>query len=189
MSSSFFNQSIFIFFLLFLTIIHSIYLISSNKSNIFFKFTSIILIFYIFIFFFFYSGFKYLFLPFLNISAFPPSLIPSTIHPPNTNFSIELDFNYPNGTKIIYWASNKHTGNHPNNDYVYSNPYDAYGDYKNSGVTVVNNKKAVLSIHCPDKYNVNMGYGNKTLDKHIHYRIATPNNPILSDVKTIFINC
>jgi hypothetical protein len=34
-----------------------------------------------------------------------------------------------------------------------------------------------------------MGYGNKTLDKHIHYRIATPNNPILSDVKTIFINC
>jgi hypothetical protein len=186
MNSNFQHQFFFILILLLFSIIHSSYIIYLSKSNIFFKFTSILLIFYIFIYFIFYSGFKLLFLPFLNISAYPPSLIPSAIHPPNTNFSIELDFNYPNGTKIIYWASNKHENN---KDFVYPNPYDAYGDYKNSGVAVVNNKKAIISIHCPDKYNVNMGYGNKTLDKHIHYRIATPNNPILSDVKTIFINC
>jgi hypothetical protein len=188
MINNFYQQPFFILTLLLLSFIHSIYIIYLNNSNIFFKFTSIILLFYIFVFFVFQSGFKTLFLPFLNISAFPPSLIPSAIHPPNTNFSIELDFNYPNGTKIIYWASNKYHGNNQNNEYIYPNPYDAYGDYKNSGVAIVNNKKAILSIHCPDKYNVNMGY-TKTLDKHIHYRIAFPNNPILSDVKTIFINC
>lgn len=183
------HQPIFLLSLLFISLLHSFYLLYLSSANPFFKFTSIILIFYIFIYFVFYSGFKNLFLPFLNIAAYPPSLIPTTIRPPNANFSIEIDLDYPNGSKVIYWASNKHNENQPDNTFVYPNPVDAYGHYQNSGIAIVNNKKTTLSIHCPDKYNVNMGYGNKTLDKHIHYRIATPNNPILSDVKTIYINC
>ena len=65
--------------------------------------------------------------------------------------------------------------------------HDNYANFKNSGVAIINNNKAIIHINCPNQYKVPPF--NKTLDKHIHYRIATPNNPILSDVKTIYINC
>ena len=103
------------------------------------------------------------------------------MHPANINYSTERYFDYPDGTKIIYWAS---IG--LRDDSVYDNPNDAYGNYKNSGVAIVNNNKAMIHINCPNKYKIPSG---NTLEKHIHYRVAFPNNPILSDVKTLFINC
>ena len=169
-------------FILFVSIINALFIILNDDFSIYLKFISFLFIFiisYLSIF-----NFKELFLPFLGVSAYPPSLIPNELYPPNSNFKIELNLNYPNGTKIIYWASNP-----INNDKnkIYDNPYDAYANFKNSGVAIINNNKAIIHINCPNQYKVPPF--NKTLDKHIHYRIATPNNPILSDVKTIYINC
>ena len=127
------------------------------------------------------SSFKEVFLPFLSNAVYPPSLIPSEIHPSKTNYSFEYNFNYPNGTKVIYWAAEN---NSPNLNDIYDNPHEAYGLYKNSGIAIINNNKAVLHINYPDKYKIPTG---NILKPHIHYRIAMPNNPILSEVRTIFI--
>jgi len=175
--NNFFLHLILIISIFGLSIINAIYLIYNQKSFILFKLISIILIILII----YISSFKEVFLPFLGNAVYPISLIPSELHPPNINYSTERYFNYPDGTKIIYWAA---IG--LNNDSIYNNPTDAYGNYKNSGVAIVNNNKAVLHISCPNKYKIPSG---NILEKHIHYRVAFPNNPILSDVKTIYINC
>ena len=157
-----------------ISIINAIYLILNN-NNLIIKFISILLIFVII----YLSFFKKVFLPFLNNTVYPPSLIPSEMHPSNTNYSLNYDFDYPDGTKIIYWAADDKKDND-----IYNNPQEAYGTFKNSGVAIVNNKKTVLHINYPDKYKIPSGI---VLKPHIHYRIATPNNAILSEVKTIYI--
>jgi hypothetical protein len=161
-----------------ISILNAFYIIASNSSNWFFKLIAIIIIFIII----YMANFKETFLSFLGPTVYPLGLIPNEMYPPKSNFSIELDFDYPNGTKVIYWSANKDN----NKDQIYNNPKDAYGDYKNCGIAVINNKKALLHIHCPNKYKVPMA---GTLDKHIHYRIALVDSPILSDVKTTYINC
>jgi len=167
-------------FITIIALILSFYIIFHNNINIIIKFFAIILIL-ISIYAIF---FQKLFLPFLGIAAYPPSLIPNEMYPPNTNQEIELNLNYPNGTKIIYWAASPS----PSINSIYNNPYDAYGTYKNSGVAIINNNIVKLKFLCPSKYKVPFN-GNYPLNKHIHYRIAYPNNPILSSVKTININC
>jgi hypothetical protein len=169
---------IFIILIFIISFINAIYIIGNEQCNLFIKFLSLILVFLII----YKSTFKETFLIFLGESAYPISLIPNAIYPPNTNFSIELDLNVPNGTKIIYWASD----NKKDKNFIFNNPNDAYGNYENSGVAIVNNKKVVINIKCPNKYKIPSG---TILDQHIHYRIAYPNNPILSDVKTLKINC
>lgn len=170
---------IFMIIIFAIAIINAFYIISNENSNLFFQIISIIIIIIII----YLSNFKATFLPFLGDSAFPIGLIPNEMFPPNSNFNLEYDFDYPNGSKVIYWSANPMSDN---KDGIYNNPYDAYGDYKNSGVAIINNKKAVLHINCPNKYKIPMGV---VLNKHIHYRIAIPNDPILSEVKTIFIKC
>lgn len=162
----------------FISFINAIYLISNEDCNSFFKFLSIIIVFLII----YKSSFKETFLNFLGDAVYPISLIPNSIYPPNTNFSIELDLFAPDGTKIIYWAS----GSNKDKNFVFNNPFDAYGKYENSGVAIVNNNKVSIHINCPNKYKIPSG---NILDQHIHYRIALPNNPILSDVKTLKIKC
>ena len=158
--------------------INAFYIISMDECSLFIKFLSLFLIFLII----YMSSFKETFLNFLGNCAYPISLIPNANYPPNTNFSIDLDLKAPNGTKVIYWAAE----NNKDKKYIFENPVDAYGKYENSGVAIVNNNKVVISIKCPNKYKIPSG---STLNQHIHYRIAYPNNPILSDVKTLKINC
>jgi hypothetical protein len=172
----------FISLFLFISLIISIYSLLSDYNPLPIKFLSFFLFISILILSFFYP--KNIFLPFLSQSVFPPSLIPNELYPPNSNLKINIDFFYPNGTKIIYWAS---IHDYHDNNKVFDNPNDAYKDFKNSGIAIVNNNKAILHINCPNQYKIPPF--NNTLKKHIHYRIATPNNPILSDVKTIYINC
>lgn len=170
---------IFMILIFIISTINALYIIGIENGNVFIKLLSIILIFLMI----YMSYFKGTFLPFLADCAFPIGLIPNEMYPPKSNFEIELNFDYPDGSKVIYWSA------YPNNDnknLIYNNPQDAYGDYKNSGVAIINNGKAILHIYCPNKYKIPMGI---VLDKHIHYRIALPNNPILTDVKTVFINC
>ena len=170
---------IFMILIIVVSVINAFYVIYSEDTTIFLKFLSIILIFLLI----YISNFKETFLPFLGDTVYPISLIPSTIHPKKSNFSIEVNLNYPNGTKVIYWAAN---GSDKGSDNVINNPKDAYGNYMNSGVSIINNKKTLLHLNCPDKYKIPSGI---TLKKHIHYRLAIPNNPILSDVKTMYIKC
>ncbi len=159
--------------------INALYIIGIENGNPIMKLLSIILIFVLI----YLANFKGTFLPFLADSAFPVGLIPNEMYPPKSNFEIELDFDYPDGSKVIYWSAYPKTDD---KNFIHENPTDAYGDYKNSGVAIINNGKAVLHIYCPNKYKVPTGM---VIDKHIHYRIAFNNNPILSDVKTIFIKC
>ncbi len=161
-----------------ISLLNALYIIADDNTSVFFKFLSILLVFFII----YKSTFKQTYLEFLGSSAYPIALIPSSITPAKSNYSIEMDFDVPNGSKIIYWAS---IGDKDKKK-IFGNPYDAYGNYENSGVAVVNDKKTVLYLNCPNKYKVPSG---KILDQHIHYRIAYPNNPILSDVRTIFFNC
>lgn len=161
-----------------ISIINAIYIATSEYSNWFFKSISIIILFILFFMF----NFKEVFLPFLGNTVFPIALIPNEMYPPKSNYSIELDFDYPNGSKVIYWSA---TASDNKND-VFETPKDAYGNYTNSGIAIINNKKATLHIHCPNKYKVPVA---GILDKHIHYRIALVDNPILTDVKTTYINC
>ena len=161
-----------------ISIINAIYISISDYSNWFFKLISIILVFMII----FMTNFKETFLPFLGSTVYPLGLIPNEMYPPKSNFTIELDFDYPNGSKVIYWSANPDK----NKDSIFENPKDAYGDYSNSGIAIINNNKATLHIHCPNKYKVPM---KGVLDKHIHYRIALVDSPILSDVRTTYIKC
>lgn len=125
-----------------------------------------------------------MYLPFLGYTALPPSLFDKEVTPSGATetLNIKLD-NVPNDTKIIYWAA---TGS-KDKDVVKSNPTEAYGDYGNAGVTTVKDNKAVLYFHCPDRYNV--GLFQKTLNKHVHYRLVRPNNPIISPVYTQNVTC
>lgn len=168
--------SFLIFFIFFFSLINAGFILYTSCANIFLKLISFILIFIVI----YIGSFKETYLPFLHASVFPFPLIPSSnLYPPNSNITIPLDFDYPDGSKVIYWAAN------PNeNHQTYNNPYDAYGNYTNSGIAIVNNKKVVLYLNSPEKYKVPSGI---TLNKHIHYRVAVPNNPFLTKVKTIFI--
>jgi len=172
------NIFIILLFIVIITFILSFYVLFTD-TNIIIKFLALIVIFIsiygIFI--------EKLLLPFLNVAAYPPSLIPNEMHPPNTNHSIDMKFNVIDGTKIIYWAANE---NKNNRNFIYNNPKDAYGNYNNSGIAIVNNGLAKIRFKCPNKYKIPSGM---TLNKHIHYRIAYPNNPILSPVMTTYISC
>jgi len=163
-----------------ISIFNALFIIGSENANVFIKFMSVLVIFFII---FIASFIKNTFLPFLGNCVFPVGLLPNEMYPPKSNFEIELDFHYPDGTKVIYWSAYPKKND---KDFIYETPNDAYGDYKNSGIAIINNKKATLHIYCPNKYTLPNGF---ITDKHIHYRLAFKNNPILSEVKTVYINC
>ena len=112
-------------------------------------------------------------LPFLGWTVFPSSLL-EIKNPENFNTKINI-LTKPN-SKIIYWAA---TGkNHPNQDV-----YTAYGNLKNSGVTVSDDKgNAELHILEGDGYIVPSG---QKISKHIHYRVVE-SNTILGDVESVY---
>ena len=173
---------LFMIFIIILSTINAFYVIYAEDTTAFFKFLSFVLVFLLI----YLSSFKETFLPFLGNAIYPISLIPSAIHPKKTNFSVEVKLNYPDGSKVIYWAANASDANFNVNVNDIKSPMIAYGDYNNSGIAIINNKKTTLHLNCPDKYKIPSG---KVLDKHLHYRVAIPNNPILSNVKTLYINC
>ncbi len=95
--------SFLIFFILIMSLINAFYILYSPSVNIFLKLISFILIFVVI----YIGSFKETYLPFLHASVFPFPLIPSSnLYPPSSNLSIPLDFDYPDGSKVIYWASN-----------------------------------------------------------------------------------
>jgi hypothetical protein len=126
------------------------------------------------------------YLPFLGTAAMPPILFSHNIVPQGSNvtYSLSFDHKVDDGTIIVYWGSQSSQGG----NIIRSNPIEAYGDYSNTGITKVKDNKAVLFFNCPDKYNVGSMF-SKTLDRHIHYRLIKPKDPIMSPVYTAFVQC
>jgi hypothetical protein len=124
------------------------------------------------------------FLPFLGISFIPNTLIVEEKMPQGANLEYVLDMKgYENGTRVIYWAANK-------TDKLIEDPWEAYKDFHNVGVSNVNNGKATVKIFCPDKYKVNhFGVHTSIIDKHFHYRVVFKDTGLLSPVMTAKINC
>jgi uncharacterized membrane protein YuzA (DUF378 family) len=98
------------------------------------------------------------FLPFLGETVMPQ---PLSEYLPTGNLISKTIKYLPSNVKVIYWASLP-------SDTVFSNPQDAYDNYKNQGVTTSdNNGVAVLKVLNPSSYKVPI---KGKLEPHIHYR-------------------
>jgi uncharacterized membrane protein YuzA (DUF378 family) len=113
------------------------------------------------------------FLPFLDKTVLPPSLLLLS-EQSNTNLQIKLDA--PDAIKVIYWAAKPDTGK------VIDDPFLAYDDYENIGIAAVKDDVAILKLFCPTAYKV--GSPKTTLSKHLHFRFVYANG-VLSEVKTL----
>ena len=170
---------VFVTFLYTLTI--SIYILFNDDYNIFIRIISIFIIAIII----FLSAKKETFLPFLGLTFIPYTLICEPKVPKGANLSYTIDMSdYEDGTKIIYWAAN----NNPDNLKIIEDPFIAYKDFNNVGVSVVKNGKANVQIFCPNKYKVKKVF-DKILERHFHYRIIFKDNGFLSPVMTVNIKC
>ncbi len=125
---------------------------------------------------------KETFLPFLGLAHLPNTLIAEEKIPKGANLSYSIDMKeYEEGTIIIYWAANK-------TDKIIEDPYEAYKNYNNVGVSKVKEGKAEVRIFCPDKYKVKKIF-NQLLERHFHYRIVYKDTGFLSPVMTVKVDC
>ena len=160
------------------SIISSLYILLNDNYNIFLR---------IFVIFIIAATIvlmmkKETFLPFLGLAHLPNTLIAEEKIPNGANISYSIDMNdYEDGTKIIYWAANK-------TDKIIEDPYEAYKNYNNVGVTKVKNGKAEVRIFCPDRYKVKKVF-TQLLERHFHYRIVFKDNGFLSPVMTVKVDC
>jgi hypothetical protein len=120
------------------------------------------------------------YLPFLGETVLPPTLLKADAVPENANTQAVIDIHWAkDGTKVLYWAAS------PAKEVV-STPQQAYGSFSNAGIATLKDGKAILKFECPSKYNV--GAFEKTLNKHVHYRIVKENG-MLGRVKTAWVEC
>lgn len=120
------------------------------------------------------------YLPFLGQTVLPPTLLKADAVPENANSQATIELSWAkDGTKVLYWAAS------PAKEVV-ATPQLAYGPYSNAGITIVKDGKAILKFVCPAKYNV--GAFDKTLNKHVHYRIVKEDG-MLGRVKTTWVAC
>lgn len=117
------------------------------------------------------------YLPFLGPMALPPSLLKDELKPEGAQEVFKVQMNEPDGTKILYWASQK-------SEKTFEDPWTAYGEYPNAGISVVKEGEVLFTVNCPASYKV----PSKTLNPHIHYRIVYPKG-ILGEIKTIYVKC
>ena len=182
MNKIFFNEiyihMVTITLILLYSVISSLYILFSDNYNIFLR---------IFVIFIIAAAVvlmmkKDTFLPFLGLAHLPNTLIAEEKIPNGANISYSIDMNdYEDGTKIIYWAANK-------TDKIIEDPYEAYKNYNNVGVTKVKNGKAEVRIFCPDRYKVKKVF-TQLLERHFHYRIVFKDNGFLSPVMTVKVDC
>jgi hypothetical protein len=105
------------------------------------------------------------YLPFLGKCVFPTPIITNP-----KNVQTMTITNLPPNVNVIYWGAK-------NNNTPFDNPWEAYGDYSNSGITKSDAKGvAEIRLSCPAEYSVNkFGIINKKLKRHVHYRFELPN--------------
>jgi hypothetical protein len=117
------------------------------------------------------------YLPFLGPAVLPPSLLKSDFTPEDAEQMYRVKMNEQDGTKVLYWAAQE-------SEKIFKDPWKAYGDYINAGISTVKNGEAVFTVKCPSSYKVS----GAVLKPHIHYRIAYPKG-VLGEIKTIFVEC
>lgn len=163
---------------------YATYVIVSKKMSIVMKMMATIVIIAIL----YLAGDSNTYLPFLGYCAFPPSILLDETRPSKASESLILDLSeihdVPDGTRVIYWGAT----NSKDKNKVAPNPMEAYGNYMNSGISVVKDKRATIYYMCPDKYQVG-NFMKKVIDRHIHYRLVRPNNPLISPVYTKYVKC
>ena len=116
-----------------------------------------------------------IFLPFLGETVIPSSLLIDRVP---SNHTVEQEITITPNTKVLYWASEP-------NDAILDNPWDAYLDYDNMGVTTSDdNGKAILKVRQPSAYK--KPYKNKVLEPHIHYRYEISNG-MMSRIETVYV--
>ena len=164
-------------FLLLYIISHMLYMLSMHDNGFLSKLLYIIVIIcaiYIFIK-------DYSLLPFLGKSAFPSTVIVDEKYPKNYTYQHVLKLpDVEDGRKIIYWAAKQDKDNKK----IYDNPWIAYGDYENVGVTKVKNNEAIIKLNLPNSYKIHF---DKEIVPHFHYRICCDENIMLSEVKKVYI--
>jgi hypothetical protein len=160
------------------SIISSLYILFNDNYNIFIRILAIFIIAAAVIL----MMKKDTFLPFLGLAHLPNTLIADEKIPKGANLSYTIDMNeYEDGTIIIYWAANK-------TDKIIEDPYEAYKNYNNVGVSKVKNGRAEVRIFCPDRYKVKKVF-NQLLERHFHYRIVYKDTGFLSPVMTVKVEC
>jgi hypothetical protein len=160
------------------SIISSLYILFNDNYNVFIRILAIFIIAAAVIL----IMKKDTFLPFLGLAHLPNTLIADEKIPKGANLSYTIDMNeYEDGTIIIYWAANK-------TDKIIEDPYEAYKNYNNVGVSKVKNGRAEVRIFCPDRYKVKKVF-NQLLERHFHYRIVYKDTGFLSPVMTVKVDC
>lgn len=182
MSNVFFNDiyiyMVMISILLAYSIISSLYILLNDDYNVVLR----ILVIFVIAIAFFLAMKKETFLPFLGLALLPSPLIANEKIPNGANLSYSIDMDgYPNDTLVVYWAANK-------TDTVVEDPFEAYKNYNNVGVSKVKNGKAEVRIFCPDRYKVKKVF-NQLLERHFHYRIVFKETGFISPVMTVKVDC
>jgi hypothetical protein len=182
MNKIFFNEiyihMLTITIILLYSIISSLYILFNDNYNVFIRILAIFIIAAAVIL----IMKKDTFLPFLGLAHLPNTLIADEKIPKGANLSYTIDMNeYEDGTIIIYWAANK-------TDKIIEDPYEAYKNYNNVGVSKVKNGRAEVRIFCPDRYKVKKVF-NQLLERHFHYRIVYKDTGFLSPVMTVKVDC
>lgn len=163
----------FIFVIFVFAFYQATYLLINPKIGWLGKITALLVIVYVI-----YLGFqRNTYLPFLGPTVLPFTLFPEELKPKDADLEFVIPVYEPDGTKVVYWASQ------PSKTIV-ENPFKAYADYRNVGITNVKNEMATMVVSCPSSYKV----PGKTLKPHIHYRILYPTG-IMGEVKTAYVNC
>jgi hypothetical protein len=182
MSNVFFND-IYIYMamitiLLAYSIISSLYILLNDDYNIILR----ILVIFVIASVVLLAMKKETFLPFLGLTVLPSPLIVNEKIPAGANLSYTIDMNgYPDGTLVVYWAANK-TGSN------IEDPFEAYKNFNNVGVSKVKSGKAEVRIFCPDRYKTGKVF-NQLLERHFHYRIVFKDMGFLSPVMTVKVDC
>lgn len=123
------------------------------------------------------------YLPFLGKCVMPTTTTQKQTTTTTTTV-VKLD-GLPANTNVVFWAAQS-------NKNVVPNPFDAYGNYANSGIAKTDEKGQVtIELNCPGEYIVSkFGIMNKQLPKHVHYRYEIPKyNGMFSRVHTKNIIC
>ena len=122
------------------------------------------------------------YLPFLGETVLPSKLLCNNNKNNdiiNNNNLIHLKIKTDiNTEKIVWWAADEE-----DNRKVINDPKEAYKNYNNSGISLVDNGHTEVVLLCPKSYIA----GGRELPKHLHYRESKKD--VLGDVKTIDIKC
>lgn len=114
-------------------------------------------------------------LPFLGEMAFPKALLQPTT-PKDSNGSVKVRLEVADGTPVVYWASESSSG-------VFEDPWKAYQEYENAGITLVQGGLAEFKFRYPASYYVPSGF---LIKQHVHFRVMQANG-MLSNVKTVYL--